>query len=324
MRRARSSRSRRRPRSDVTSPRRASAAWTTSNSLRTLRMSITTADVSGASSDLQRGSPHRRGCRAGGGRPIASGGVSASAESGAPAVEVTDLVVRYGELTAVDGISFTARAGAITALLGPNGAGKTTTVETLEGYRRPSTGAVRVLGLDPVADHASLVGRIGVMLQRGGVAPGIRPAGGAAALRVVLRRPRRSRGAAGPRGPRRAAPIGLATPLGRGAATPVARAGAHRPAGGRLPRRAHLRRRPDRSTGGARRDGRAARAGRLRARDHPRPRRGRADGRPRDHHRSRSAVGRGVTHHAHHQRTGRRDPLRRARPGSTWQRWPTA
>ena len=84
-------------------------------------------------------------------------------------------MVRYGDLTAVDGISFSARAGAITALLGPNGAGKTTTVETLEGYRRPSTGAVRVLGFDPVADHASLVGRIGVMLQRGGVAPGIRP-----------------------------------------------------------------------------------------------------------------------------------------------------
>ncbi len=84
-------------------------------------------------------------------------------------------MVRYGDLTAVDGISFTAQAGAITALLGPNGAGKTTTVETLEGYRRPSTGTVRVLGLDPVADHASLVRRIGVMLQSGGVAPGIRP-----------------------------------------------------------------------------------------------------------------------------------------------------
>ena len=57
------------------------------------------------------------------------------------------------------------------ALLGPNGAGKTSTVETLEGYRRPSSGSVRVLGLDPRADKVALVARIGVMLQRGGVYP---------------------------------------------------------------------------------------------------------------------------------------------------------
>ena len=66
--------------------------------------------------------------------------------------------------------------GQITALLGPNGAGKTSTVETLEGYRRPTAGSVRVLGLDPVAEHRQLVARIGVMLQSGGVATGMRPA----------------------------------------------------------------------------------------------------------------------------------------------------
>jgi ABC-2 type transport system ATP-binding protein len=90
-----------------------------------------------------------------------------------PALEVSDLVVRYGATTAVDGISFSAEAGAVLALLGPNGAGKTTTVETLEGYRRPSAGVVRVLGKDPVADRADVVDRIGVMLQRGGVYPGM-------------------------------------------------------------------------------------------------------------------------------------------------------
>jgi ABC-2 type transport system ATP-binding protein len=84
-------------------------------------------------------------------------------------VEVDDLVVRYGDLTAVGGISFTARAGEVLAVLGPNGAGKTSTVETLEGYRQPSSGAVRVCGLDPVADHRRLVGNIGVMLQVGGI-----------------------------------------------------------------------------------------------------------------------------------------------------------
>ena len=93
-----------------------------------------------------------------------------------PAIEVTDLTVRYGDRVAVNGLSFRAMPGQITALLGPNGAGKTSTVETLEGYRRPTSGTVRVLGLDPVADHRQLVARIGVMLQSGGVATGMRPA----------------------------------------------------------------------------------------------------------------------------------------------------
>ncbi len=93
-----------------------------------------------------------------------------------PAVDVSGLVVRYpGDVTAVDGLSFTAEAGEVLALLGPNGAGKTTTVETLEGYKPPTAGSVRVLGLDPVADHARLMPRIGVMLQKGGVYPGIKP-----------------------------------------------------------------------------------------------------------------------------------------------------
>jgi ABC-2 type transport system ATP-binding protein len=91
------------------------------------------------------------------------------------AVEAADLVVRYGSLVAVDGVTFSADRGEVVALLGPNGAGKTSTVETLEGYRRPSGGSVRVLGLDPVAQHAELVPQIGVMLQRGGVYPQMTP-----------------------------------------------------------------------------------------------------------------------------------------------------
>lgn len=91
------------------------------------------------------------------------------------AIEVDGLVVRYSERVAVDHLSFTAARGAVTALLGPNGAGKTSTVETLEGYRRPDAGTVRVLGLDPFGQHAALVPRIGVMLQAGGVYSGIRP-----------------------------------------------------------------------------------------------------------------------------------------------------
>ncbi|WP_329130639.1 ABC transporter ATP-binding protein [Streptomyces sp. NBC_01476] len=91
-----------------------------------------------------------------------------------PAVEVTGLVKRYGSRTAVAGLDLTVARGGVTAVLGPNGAGKTTTVEICEGYRRPDGGAVRVLGLDPVAQSAKLRPRIGVMLQSGGVYPGAR------------------------------------------------------------------------------------------------------------------------------------------------------
>lgn len=91
-----------------------------------------------------------------------------------PAVEVRDLRITYGDLVAVDGLGFAAHAGEVVALLGPNGAGKTSTIEALEGYRRPAGGHVRVLGLDPIADHDRLVPRIGVMLQEGGLYPGIR------------------------------------------------------------------------------------------------------------------------------------------------------
>jgi ABC-2 type transport system ATP-binding protein len=92
------------------------------------------------------------------------------------AIEVTDLRVRYGDVVAVDGIDLTAEAGEVLALLGPNGAGKTSTVETLEGYRVRDGGSVSVLGLDPIRDHAALTVRVGVMLQRGGVYPGMSPA----------------------------------------------------------------------------------------------------------------------------------------------------
>jgi ABC-2 type transport system ATP-binding protein len=90
-----------------------------------------------------------------------------------PAVEVRGLVMRYGDVVAVDGLDLTIERGTITAVLGPNGAGKTTTLETCEGYRRPQAGVVRVLGLDPVASRRDLLPRIGVMLQQGGAWGGV-------------------------------------------------------------------------------------------------------------------------------------------------------
>lgn len=89
------------------------------------------------------------------------------------AVEIRELVVRYptptGDVVAVDGLNLSIPTGTVCTLLGPNGAGKTSTVETLEGYRKPTTGIVRVLDLNPISDAKALAPRIGVMLQRNGV-----------------------------------------------------------------------------------------------------------------------------------------------------------
>lgn len=90
------------------------------------------------------------------------------------AVSVSDLVVDFRTVRAVDGLSFAAETATVHAIVGPNGAGKTTTVETCEGYRQPTKGLVRVLGLDPVADVRELRPRVGVMLQAGGVPSGAR------------------------------------------------------------------------------------------------------------------------------------------------------
>lgn len=83
-------------------------------------------------------------------------------------IEVGGLRQRYGDFEAVRGISFTVPRGEIFALLGTDGAGKTTTVEVLEGFTPATDGTVRVLGLDPVANHRELRPRVGIMLQEGG------------------------------------------------------------------------------------------------------------------------------------------------------------
>jgi len=83
------------------------------------------------------------------------------------AAEVKGLVKWYGDLKAVDQVSFSVYRGEVFGLLGPNGAGKTTTLECLEGLRRPDGGALKVMGVDAVKDTRELLQVIGVQLQTG-------------------------------------------------------------------------------------------------------------------------------------------------------------
>src|SRR3954468_17962395 len=80
-------------------------------------------------------------------------------------IEVENIVKRYGDRLAVDGVSLTVEEGEIFAILGPNGAGKTTTVESIAGLRPPDSGTIRVHGLDPHHDRHKVRELVGVQLQ---------------------------------------------------------------------------------------------------------------------------------------------------------------
>jgi len=81
------------------------------------------------------------------------------------AISVENLTKRYGDLAAVNGISFDVKRGEIFAFLGPNGAGKTTTVEILVGLRKPTSGGANVLGFDIAKGMKEIKKRIGVLPQ---------------------------------------------------------------------------------------------------------------------------------------------------------------
>ncbi len=81
------------------------------------------------------------------------------------AIEVENLTKRYGDLLAVNDLSFSVRQGEIFALLGPNGAGKTTTVEIIDTIRTPTSGNVSLLGMDVTKKKHDIVSRIGVLPQ---------------------------------------------------------------------------------------------------------------------------------------------------------------
>ncbi|HWG28627.1 ABC transporter ATP-binding protein [Actinospica sp.] len=79
-------------------------------------------------------------------------------------ISADGLVKRYGEKTAVKGLSFEVRPGIVTGFLGPNGAGKSTTMRMIVGLDEPSAGSVTVNG-KPYAQHAAPLGEVGVMLE---------------------------------------------------------------------------------------------------------------------------------------------------------------
>jgi ABC-2 type transport system ATP-binding protein len=104
-------------------------------------------------------------------RPLADATVRVPGSSGpgsadaGPAISVRDLRMSYGSYEAVRGIDLEVDHGEILAFLGPNGAGKTTTTEILEGFRKRTSGDVRVLGTDPQHAGPGWRARIGVVLQ---------------------------------------------------------------------------------------------------------------------------------------------------------------
>ncbi len=94
--------------------------------------------------------------------PIASAAVPAEPE---PVISVQHLVKRYGDVVAVDDVSFSIRKGEIFGIVGPNGAGKTTTVECISGLRVPDSGRILVEGFSPRTDRDKIRQFVGVQLQ---------------------------------------------------------------------------------------------------------------------------------------------------------------
>jgi ABC-2 type transport system ATP-binding protein len=87
----------------------------------------------------------------------------------APAIRLTGLTKKFGDLTAVKAIDLTIQPGEVVALLGPNGAGKSTTIDLLLGLARPTDGTAELFGEDP--RRAIVTGRVGAMLQGGALLP---------------------------------------------------------------------------------------------------------------------------------------------------------
>lgn len=78
-------------------------------------------------------------------------------------IEVTSLTKRFGEINAVTDLSFSIKVGELVGFLGPNGAGKTTTMRLLLGYLTPTTGSVKINGINPSVDRTGVLKKIGYL-----------------------------------------------------------------------------------------------------------------------------------------------------------------
>jgi ABC-2 type transport system ATP-binding protein len=87
------------------------------------------------------------------------------------AVSCRDVTRRFGDLTALDGVSLNVEQNEVFGIIGPNGAGKTTLLNCMEGLDAPTSGSIQVLGLHPVKDAQQLVQRTGVQLQNAALLP---------------------------------------------------------------------------------------------------------------------------------------------------------
>ena len=94
---------------------------------------------------------------------------SGASHGGTPVATFENVSKHYGRLRAVDGLTLDLRAGETVALLGPNGAGKSTSLDMLLALRKPTSGRIRMFGDDPY--RAVKSGRVGAMLQSGGLMP---------------------------------------------------------------------------------------------------------------------------------------------------------
>ncbi len=234
------------------------------------------------------------------------------------AISVRDLVKHYGDVRAVDGVSFDVDEGEVYALLGHNGAGKSTTVEILEGHRKRTSGEVTVLGHDPGRAGREFRDRIGIVLQSSGVEHELTVAEAVTVYGSCYRRRRPmpdvielvDLAAAGRSADRRA----CRAASGAASISPSDR----RASGPAVPRRADDRLRPGRSAQRVGARPRAVLRRHDRAADHALPRRGRAPGRSRRRARRGPARRRGHARRSSSAAAARRCRLRAPARRDTW------
>ena len=249
-------------------------------------------------------------------------------------IEATNLSKRYGDIAAVDGVSFSVERGEVVGFLGPNGAGKTTTMRMLTGFLPPTDGTARICGHDIFEEPLEARRAIGYLPETPPLYPEMTVSSYVdyvARIKDVPRRERRAQGGARARALRSRRRVAARDRNALEGLSPArrARAGDRARAAGADPRRADDRPRPDPDRRDPRADRRARGRRRRRAAHgdplHAHPARGRGDLPPRGDDQRGPQDGRRTARRAHERRprargavrarhrAGRRGPGRRSR-----------